>query len=180
MSIALQRATAATFHSFWLVVITIREMGNGVAFNGQRKFWDASKSQALSERATYPCSTGRIDLLGSWTKCLTASVDRFHRGLILIWLQFSTPLVLGPLLNPPSCSCSWWNLERIWKCYNLFLFFLNLKSRIFFITLIEIFIFCPKIQLWFPEKIVDFCKRVVFCWQEIAFVFMKAWLRKVE
>ena len=23
-------------------------------------------------------------------------------------------------------------------------------------TLIEIFIFCPKIQLWFPEKIVDF------------------------
>ena len=24
------------------------------------------------------------------------------------------------------------------------------------ITLFEIFIFCPKIQLWFPEKIVDF------------------------
>ena len=23
-------------------------------------------------------------------------------------------------------------------------------------TLFEIFIFCPKIQLWFPEKIVDF------------------------
>ena len=25
-----------------------------------------------------------------------------------------------------------------------------------YITLFEIFIFCPKIQLWFPEKIVDF------------------------
>ena len=25
-----------------------------------------------------------------------------------------------------------------------------------FNTLFEIFIFCPKIQLWFPEKIVDF------------------------
>ena len=25
-----------------------------------------------------------------------------------------------------------------------------------FITLIEIFIICPKIQLWFPEKIVEF------------------------
>ena len=28
-------------------------------------------------------------------------------------------------------------------------------DKIFF-TLFEIFIFCPKIQLWFPEKIVDF------------------------
>ena len=30
--------------------------------------------------------------------------------------------------------------------------FLNRK----YVTLFEIFIFCPKIQLWFPEKIVDF------------------------
>ena len=26
----------------------------------------------------------------------------------------------------------------------------------YLITLFEIFIFCPKIQLWFPKKIVDF------------------------
>ena len=29
-------------------------------------------------------------------------------------------------------------------------------EQIFGGTLFEIFIFCPKIQLWFPEKIVDF------------------------
>ena len=29
-------------------------------------------------------------------------------------------------------------------------------------TLFEIFIFCPKIQLWFPEKMVDFfCEKLV-------------------
>ena len=33
---------------------------------------------------------------------------------------------------------------------------LNAQSKIVIITLFEIFIFCPKIQLWFPEKIVDF------------------------
>ena len=33
-----------------------------------------------------------------------------------------------------------------------------LRVRLFITldTLFEIFIFCPKIQLWFPEKIVDF------------------------
>ena len=32
----------------------------------------------------------------------------------------------------------------------------------YFYTLFEIFIFCPKIQLWFPEKIVDF-----FVWKTL-------------
>ena len=30
------------------------------------------------------------------------------------------------------------------------------KSNLWPHTLFEMFIFCPKIQLWFPEKIVDF------------------------
>ena len=30
--------------------------------------------------------------------------------------------------------------------------------NIYSYTLFEIFIFCPKIQLWFPEKIVDFSR----------------------
>ena len=39
----------------------------------------------------------------------------------------------------------------------LSLFRKQLKRNHFInITLFEIFIFCPKIQLWFPEKIVDF------------------------
>ena len=33
---------------------------------------------------------------------------------------------------------------------------LNAQSKIVIVTLFEIFIFCPKVQLWFPEKIVDF------------------------
>ena len=33
---------------------------------------------------------------------------------------------------------------------------LNKKKKPLNYTLFEIFIFCPKIQLWFPEKIVDF------------------------
>ena len=33
---------------------------------------------------------------------------------------------------------------------------LNAQSKIVIVTLFEIFIFCPKFQLWFPEKIVDF------------------------
>ena len=34
-------------------------------------------------------------------------------------------------------------------------------------TLFEIFIFCPKIQLWFPDKVVDFCCGfgLFSCWQ---------------
>ena len=34
--------------------------------------------------------------------------------------------------------------------------YLPLKNKYFKYTLFEIFIFRPKIQLWFPEKIVDF------------------------
>ena len=30
--------------------------------------------------------------------------------------------------------------------------------NIYFYALFEIFIFCPKILLWFPEKIVDFSR----------------------
>ena len=40
-------------------------------------------------------------------------------------------------------------LKTIHKC--LILSFFGLKY-----TLLQIFIFCPKIQLWFPVKIVDF------------------------
>ena len=35
-------------------------------------------------------------------------------------------------------------------------FICSLLRKITFPTLFEIFIFCPKIQLWFPEKIVNF------------------------
>ena len=31
-----------------------------------------------------------------------------------------------------------------------------LGGQVYFLTLFEILIFCPKIQLWLPEKIVDF------------------------
>ena len=34
--------------------------------------------------------------------------------------------------------------------------FPTFKDTLYLITLFEIFIFCPKIQLWFPKKIVDF------------------------
>ena len=34
---------------------------------------------------------------------------------------------------------------------------------VYIFTLFEIFIFCPKIQLWFPEKIVD-TFRIVWFW----------------
>ena len=38
--------------------------------------------------------------------------------------------------------------------YNHLLF--QVRCLLHLYTLFEIFIFCPKIQLWFPEKIVDF------------------------
>ena len=40
--------------------------------------------------------------------------------------------------------------------YSLFRRFLSCFCCCYCNTLFEIFIFCPKIQLWFPEKIVDF------------------------
>ena len=47
--------------------------------------------------------------------------------------------------------------QQIYKKKSTFLSVRTSKSRyILCITLFEIFIFCPKIQLWFPEKIVDF------------------------
>ena len=41
---------------------------------------------------------------------------------------------------------------RYYRFYTTFTLFYKIISA----TLFEIFIFCPKIQLWFPEKMVDF------------------------
>ena len=43
-----------------------------------------------------------------------------------------------------------------------------------FLTLLEIFIFCPKFQLWFPEKIVDFF-RVKNSWKCCGFGLFSCW-----
>ena len=43
-------------------------------------------------------------------------------------------------------------------------------------SLFEIFIFCPKIQLWFPEKIVKFCQNWIFGQKFDFSVFLKMYL----
>ena len=53
----------------------------------------------------------------------------------------------SPLLRQAKYSGSWSKVgPRLSKG----------KIEKFDVTLFEIFIFCPKIQLWFPEKVVDF------------------------
>ena len=42
-------------------------------------------------------------------------------------------------------------------------------------TLFEIFIFCPKIQLWFPEIIVDFFFGVKNSWKCFGFGLFSCW-----
>ena len=64
--------------------------------------------------------------------------------------NFCTDPILKTLLGPcanltKNLTWTWTNLHfcRLWqKCHPS--------------TLFEIFIFCPKIQLWFPDNIVDF------------------------
>ena len=41
-------------------------------------------------------------------------------------------------------------------------------------TLFQIFIFCPKIQLWFPEKIGDFFG-VIYSWKCCGFKLFSCW-----
>ena len=61
-----------------------------------------------------------------------------------------------------KCICSKENCRQCWWCpsWPSFTSCLvdnpKLESTFNINTLFEIFIFCPKIQLWFPEKIVDF------------------------
>ena len=55
----------------------------------------------------------------------------------------------------------WHHYQQVWKMTHFLsskLMILNFITTQILekITLFEIFIFCPKIQLWFPEKIVDF------------------------
>ena len=49
-------------------------------------------------------------------------------------------------------------LDNFWKSPKMLenVYFWRKNSKTFENTLFKIFIFCPKIQLWFPEKIVDF------------------------
>ena len=67
-----------------------------------------------------------------------------------------------------SGSKFFWNRSKSLK--------LEQKSKIenTFYTLFEIFIFCPKIQLWFPEKIVDFLG-VKNSWKCCGFGLFSCW-----
>ena len=91
------------------------------------------------------------------------SVLQFGLGILLYLISNNTFMM--------DCSTifdiisGWWTAQlfRYWW------------DQMYIFTLFEIFIFCPKIQLWFPEKIVDFfgwknswkcCGFALFsCWQ---------------
>ena len=49
-----------------------------------------------------------------------------------------------------------YNMKESFYASLVFLIKLQIDFELSFYTLFEIFIFRPKIQLWFPEKIVDF------------------------
>ena len=56
------------------------------------------------------------------------------------------------------CRFVYCQLPLLLRIHHLFAFssFHFLQENLAFNTLFEIFISCPKIQLWFPEKIVNF------------------------
>ena len=67
-----------------------------------------------------------------------------------------------------KCECYGHKLKNIWDAIKMYFLWIvvsyalrkvwNKKKKFetFQTTLFEIFIFCPKIQLWFHVKIVDF------------------------
>ena len=71
-----------------------------------------------------------------------------------IW-QYSTCTFLTRRERWYSIRNGWEKSTHPWtKTKYYLLIFIWIKS-VSHVTLFEIFIFCPKIQLWFPEKIVD-------------------------
>ena len=70
------------------------------------------------------------------------------------------PLFSEPQINSYLVEKTFVVLWKFWKsfrhCKSVFSSRLRRDWFAYLLTLFKIFIFCPKIQLWFPEKIVDF------------------------
>ena len=74
---------------------------------------------------------------------------------------------IGKNIDFKTCLSSLWKLQ-----YNLMHYYQYTQQ--YKNTLFEIFIFCPKIQLWFPEKIVDFFL-VKISWNCCGFGLFSCW-----
>ena len=62
-------------------------------------------------------------------------------------------VLVSPLQLRLSFKVPWEKTTMSWEAKKILAISENNQH---FYTLFEIFIFCPKIQIWFPEKIVDF------------------------
>ena len=81
---------------------------------------------------------------GKYLEHAFASVESFSSLFLLFW-RMRFILTFGEKRETTAEI----QMKKVWK-------YTGLKSWVFSSTLFEIFIFCPKIQLWILEKIVDF------------------------